>query len=138
MLSPFLFALFLKDLETNLKEGGAKCVDLWNIQICSLLYADDLILIATDENDLKLQMNLSRKYVVKYNMEINSKNTNVMTYNDKSWKSVDCLFGYIGSIKIHMTDQYRYLAVIFDNKKLFKNHINMIAEKTFKCLCEII
>ena len=39
-----------------------------------------------------------------------------MTYNDKLWKSADCLFGYIGPIKIYTTDQYKYLGVIFDNK----------------------
>ena len=82
LLSPLLVALFLNDLETDLKEGGAKGVD--NIQICSLLYADDLILISTDENDLKIQMGLLGKYAAKYNMEINHKKTKVMTYNDKS------------------------------------------------------
>ena len=111
-----LFALFFNDLETDLKEGGAKGVDLWDIQICSLLYADDLILIAMNENDLKLQMDLLRKYAAKYSMEINPKKTKVMTYNDKSWKSADCLFGYVGSIKIYTTDQYKYLGIIFDNK----------------------
>ena len=53
-----LFALFLNDLETDLKEGEAKGVVLWNIQICSLLYEDDLILTVMDENNLKLQMDL--------------------------------------------------------------------------------
>ena len=96
----------MNDLETDLKEGGAKGVDLWDIQICSLPYADDLILIATDENDHKLQIDLLGKYAAKYNMEINPKKTKVMTYNDKSWKSADRLFGYIGSIKIYTIDQY--------------------------------
>ena len=59
-----------------------------------------------------------------------------MTYNDKSWKSADCLFIYIGSIKIYTIDQY--LGVIFDNKMSFKNHINMIAEKADKCLLALI
>ena len=62
----------------------------------------------------------------------------VMTYNDKLWKSADCLFGYIGSIKIYITDQYNYLGVIFDNKMSFKNHIKMIAEKADKCLWALI
>ena len=89
-------------METDLKEGGAKGVDLWDIQICSLLYADGLILIAMDENDLKLQMDLLGKYAAKYSMEINPKKTKVMTYNDKSWKSAaDCLW-------IHRANQNLY------------------------------
>ena len=121
MLSPLLFALFLKDLETDLKECGANGVGLLDIQIYSLLYADDLILIATDENDLKLHMNLLGKCAAKYNMKINPKKTKVMTCNDESWKPADCLFGYIGSIKIYTIDQYKYLGLIFDNKMSFKN-----------------
>ena len=67
-------------------------------------------------------------------MEINPKKTKVMTYDDKSWKSADCLFGHIGPNKIYTTDQYKYLGVIFDNKMSFRNHIKMIAEKADKCL----
>ena len=138
LLSPFLFALFFNDLETDLKEGRAKGVDFWDIQICSLLYADDLVLIATDENDLKLQMDLLGKYAAKYNMEVNPKKTKVITYNDKSWKPADCLFGKIESVKMYTIDQYKYLGVIFDNKMSFKSHINMIAEKVDKCLWALI
>ena len=127
----------MNDLEPDLKEGGAKGVykytniQIWDIQICSLLYVDDLILIAMDENDLKLQMDLLGKYAAKYSMEINPKKTKVMTCDDKSWKSADCLFGYIGPNKIYTTDQYKYLGVIFDNKMSFRNHIKMIAEKAY-------
>ena len=58
--------------------------------------------------------------------------------DDKSWKSADCLFGYIGSIKIYTVDQYKYFGAIFDNKMSFKNYINMIAEKADKCLWALI
>ena len=47
LLSPLLFALFLNDLEDFLKVNGANGIDLWDVHIFSLLYADDLILIAT-------------------------------------------------------------------------------------------
>ena len=36
-------------------------------------YADDLILLAESENDLKLQMEILGKYTIKWNMEINPK-----------------------------------------------------------------
>ena len=41
LLSPVFFALFLNDLQENLFEMGAKGVNLWDINICTLLYADD-------------------------------------------------------------------------------------------------
>ena len=48
-----------------------------------MLYADDLILLAENEHDLKLQMKTSGKYTNRWNMEINSSKTKVMVFNDK-------------------------------------------------------
>ena len=82
----------------------------------SLLYADDLILISNSEEDLKAQMRILGNYASEYKMEINSKKTKVMVYNDKIWKNAEKLFGLIGQHKIYTTDWYKYLGVIFDNK----------------------
>ena len=43
---------FVDDVEDYLKENGASGIDLWDIKICSLLYADDLILISNSKEDL--------------------------------------------------------------------------------------
>ena len=52
---------------------GGKWVNLWDINICTLLYADDLVLIADSETDLKLQMNSFGNFADRYRMEINPK-----------------------------------------------------------------
>ena len=51
-----------------------------------MLYADDLILMAENENDLKLQMQASGRYIEKWNMEINPKKSKVMIFNDPKKK----------------------------------------------------
>ena len=135
LLSPLLFALFLNDLEDYLKVNGASGIDLWDIKICLLLYADDLILISNSEEDLKAQMRILGSYALEYKMEVNSKKTKVMVYNDKTWKNAEKLFGLIGQHKICTTDWYKYLGVIFDNKMSFKKQVEMLTEKAEKCLC---
>ena len=134
LLSPLLFALFLNDLDDFLKVNGANGIDLWDVHIFSLLYADDLILIATNEHDLKLQMHLLGQYAEKCKMEINAKKTKVMVFNDKSWKNAGKYFGCIGSNKLYTTDFYKYLGVTFDNKMSFHKHVSTITEKANKCL----
>ena len=52
---------------------GVKGVNLWDINICTLLYTDDLVLIADNETDLKLQMNSLGNFADRYRMEINPK-----------------------------------------------------------------
>ena len=55
LLSPLLFALHLNDLEGYWTDHGAIGVKLWDLYIRSLLYADDLILLA------KLELTYSYK-----------------------------------------------------------------------------
>ena len=62
LLSPLLFASYLNDLEGYLTDNGAIGVKLRYLYIRSLLYADDLILLAETRTDLQLQMNLLSDY----------------------------------------------------------------------------
>ena len=65
LLSPVLYSLFLNDLQGYLLEGGANGITLWDIKIFSL-YADDLVLIAESEEDLKLQMRTLTLMILKW------------------------------------------------------------------------
>ena len=71
LLSPLLFSLYLNDLVDYLQNEGAEGVELWDLRLCALLYADDLILLAENENDLKKQMQALGNYANKWNLEIN-------------------------------------------------------------------
>ena len=51
----------------------AKGVNLWDINIFTLLYADDLVLIADNESDLKLHVNSLGNFADRYKIEINPK-----------------------------------------------------------------
>ena len=55
LLSPVLFALYFNDLNRQIKESS-QGVLVDNISINSLLYADDLVLIAKDSKDLQSQL----------------------------------------------------------------------------------
>ena len=57
LLSPLLFSLYLNDLVDYLGNEAAEGVELWDLRLCALLYADDLILLAENENDLKSKWN---------------------------------------------------------------------------------
>ena len=52
LLSPLLFALFLNDPNTFLL-NDASGITIWDIQICAMLFAGDLILLAESEEDLQ-------------------------------------------------------------------------------------
>ena len=80
LLSPLLFAVYLNDLEGYLTGYGAIGVKLWDLYIRSLLYADDLILLAETRTDLQLQMNLLSDYANISDMEVNNGKTSVLVF----------------------------------------------------------
>ena len=55
LLSPLLFSLYVNDLVTYLENEGVAGVELWDIRLCAMLYADDLVLLPESAHDPKLQ-----------------------------------------------------------------------------------
>ena len=99
-----------------------------------MLYADDLVLIAASEEDLKLQMRILGSYSDDFEMEINPKKTKVMIFNDKSKTPGNTVFGLIGNHEIKTSNHYKYLVVTINNKGSFTEHVSNIVDKAPKCL----
>ena len=70
----------MNDLENNLLQGPEGST-LWDSTICSMLYADDLILLAKSANDLQEQINTLADYAKAWNLEINTDKTKVLIFN---------------------------------------------------------
>ena len=103
-----------------------------------MLYADDLILLAESENDLKLQMEIQGKYTIKWNMEINPKNSKVMIFNNPKNRKDEEFFCVINNRNILTTKLYKYLGVILNTKHSYQAHVDMIVEKANNCLFSLI
>ena len=92
LLSPLPFSLYLNDLVECLERNGALGVELWDIRLCVMLYADDLIVLAENEYDLKLQMDIVGNYTIKCGMEIHPGKTVVMIFNDPMKRKENDIF----------------------------------------------
>ena len=51
------------------------------VKINSLLYADDLALVATSPEDLQLKLNLLHEYCKKWKLNINLSKTKIVEFN---------------------------------------------------------
>ena len=112
---------------------------MWDEQICAMLYADDLTLIAESENDSRIQMNQLGIYSNLVRMEVSQKKTKVVVFsktrkgipkNDKRWK--------IGEIEIDEAKSYKYLGVIIRNNGTFTEHISVVKDKAIKAYYALI
>lgn len=76
-LSPSLFILLLADIEV-LKKGGWGGVKLGGRKIYTLAYADDIAIMAEDEEGMKGIMGKLEKYLEEKGMELNVGKTKIM------------------------------------------------------------
>ena len=61
--SPLLFNILLADLEERMGKRGEGGTGLENGRIYSLAYADDVVLVADEEREMKLMMRTFEEYV---------------------------------------------------------------------------
>ncbi len=69
-LSPTLFGLYIKDLVQELKEGSEGIQTEFFIIQC-LLYADDIALTSSSEQDLQNMLNILHNWCNKWRMKLN-------------------------------------------------------------------
>ena len=64
-LSPFLFSMYLNDLENKLRINGVHGILIDLIQLFVLLYADDIILMTTTASDLQKALDILENYCIR-------------------------------------------------------------------------
>lgn len=112
LLSPTLFSLFIDDLVSDINQ--LQCglsVDGTNISI--LLYADDIALIAPDEQSMDKLLTVLNNWCEKWKLFINPTKTKVVHYRIPSHERSKHVFRCGESI-IDFSDTYRYLGLWLD------------------------
>eukprot|EP00983_Pelagomonas_calceolata_P102631 1158830-Pelagomonas_calceolata.AAC.1 len=127
-LSPFLFSIYLNDIN-DISEGieGA-CTGTPNFRVSSLLYADDLCLTSNSPNNIQAMLNRLKAYARRKFLTVNTKKYVIVCFNSKT-DNLPPLF-YDGEI-LPCSNTFRYLGMQFDK------HINLhnAAEEALKpCL----
>ena len=105
-LSPTLSNIYQNDLHEIFNDSCSP-FKFQNINVNSLSWADDLMLISTTPNGLQNCINRLNDYCSKWNLTINSEKTKCMIFG----KSKKCTFKY-NNLTIEQVNQYKYLGVI--------------------------
>ena len=79
-LTPFLFAMFVNDLENELIVKGTEGFNLEFIKIFLKMYADDIILFSETEDGLQNGLNILHDYWKKWKLTVNTQKTKVVVF----------------------------------------------------------
>jgi len=79
-LSPTLFNVYLSDLEEGMEKGQTGGVVIGKEKLWTITYADDIVLLAKAETDLKEMIKRFRKYIEKKGLSLSSDKSKVMVF----------------------------------------------------------
>jgi hypothetical protein len=144
-LSPFLFSVFLNDLESFLLSKGAVGLSSISqkypgeitvyVNLFVLLYADDTILLAETAADLQQQLNSFSEYCCKWRLKVNASKTKILIFG-KSRQNLH-RFTY-NNVELERVDNYKYLGIHFTRTGNFSYTIKQQYEKAIKAMYSVL
>lgn len=79
-LSPLLFALVIADIEEEMKKGQIGGVLIGRERVWTLAYADDLVLLAKNEESMKEIMRRLERYLKNKNLQLNVEKSKMVCF----------------------------------------------------------
>ena len=112
-LSPFLFSMYINDLQEFLvSESG--WVTIGHIQMLLSLYVDDVVVFAKSSSELQQEMDKLFNYCNKWKLKLNTTKSKVFRKGNvaprQSWK--------FGNDDIEAVNSLSYLGVLFSSNEL--------------------
>ena len=132
-LSPFLFSIYINDVERELINRDAKGVDIGLIKLFLLLYADDITLFSDSADGLQEGFNILSEYCDRWKLKINLSKTKVMVFRKGGRLSKELGFRYKG-MEIEIVHQFSYLGVVFTSGGSFSNAQATLAGQAQKAI----
>lgn len=83
VLSPLLFSLYIADLDKELGKRNIGEVELGNMRIWSLAYADNMVCVAKNKEALKDMMGMLRRFLKARKLELCAGKTKIVVFNRK-------------------------------------------------------
>ena len=132
-LSPVLFSIYMNELKKIIKERKLG-ISIFNTQIGSLFWADDVVLIGESAHDLEQLLDATSNFSKQWKLNFNLEKSNVLIVGQRvnkfrKWK--------LGEDFINETDKYKYLGTIISRKNNDNEHINEVIKKGNKIIAYI-
>ena len=132
-VSPNIFNCFLDDLATVIKDLDIG-VNIGNGEkLCLLMYADDVVLLTENENDLQILLNTLHEWSSTNLMTINCKKSNVVHFRPSSVRQTPVVFK-CGNEIVSLTDKYIYLGLHLSEHLDFNLMARFVAQSAGRAL----
>ena len=131
MLSPLLFNLFIEDIIRMIKRDNLG-VSVGDILVFILLYADDIVLLAENEEDLQEMVQRLETFCVQSQMNVNIPKTKIMIFERKTSQQTSSISISFSGQHIDRVPSFKYLGIFFSSNLNFADHVNYMLIKAEK------
>jgi len=137
-LSPLLFIIFINRLADALNQTGIGLQFGNADKLASLLFADDIVLLAESAEDLQKLIDVVADFCGKWRMHLNVNKTKVMVFNAArgSHGQAQYMWKYAGE-SLEQVSSYKYLGVWFSENLGWNLHISKLVTKGNKTAAEL-
>lgn len=132
-LSPFLFNLFLNDLDNELRKTRGSAVNVGLLNLYSLLFADDLIIFAETANMMQKLICNFESYCRKWKLKVNMKKTKIVVFRNGGYLRRYERWTLDGQ-NVEVVPNYCYLGIYFSTKRRWTTAQKNLAVKGEKAL----
>ena len=135
ILSPTLFSLFINDLVDCVKDvdGGTYVGDT---EVRILLYADDIVIIAEDEEKLQGMLDKVDSWCRTWRLSINNTKTEVIHFRKEHDPQTDFDFKF-GDAEIEKVASYKYLGLDLTYSMNFTHTVEVLAKAASRSLGQL-
>lgn len=102
----------LNDLEDELRANGVNGVVIDLLQLWSLLYADDITLLAESAQELQKSLDALENYCDRWKLTVNDTKTKIIVFKKGGRLPNGLQFTYKGS-NIEIVNRFSYLGILF-------------------------
>lgn len=131
-----MFNFYINDLALRLKSLN-EGIDIGNEKLCILLYADDIVLICENENDLQVMLNSLNSWCTSNYMSINFNKGKIIHFQPNSVQKSDFIFT-CGDIVVKYNNQYMYLGIMLTEHLDFNITAKIVAHSAGRALGPLI
>jgi hypothetical protein len=100
-------------------------------KVWSLAFADDMVIVAKSEREMKETMRNLEKYVRKKNLEVNVEKTKMMVFNKRTRKNEESAWKWEES-KIKRVSEFKYLGYTSNERATDKTQVREVVRKANK------
>lgn len=132
-MSPLLFNLFIEDIDRIWVRANLSGSVIEGQKIFTLKFADDIILLAEDEQGLTSMIEALEKFVEKNRLVVKIGEPKVMIFKEGGKNRKDEQWRYKGQM-LDIVKEYKYLGVWFSTGNTMEKDIQILSGKIKKAI----